>query len=205
MMKFKQRLLIIVLFVCIGILYVWVKIKRRNGYKNPLVKISNEENLLRALLLDTAFDFNNLDHSHEKPRILSKPKRTTIEGDRKDKLTKEIASVAQNTATTSNLRTKTSQSRHLISKKPAWQLWEDMVKVREVTQPGHEGTVKVDAIVKALQTAPVIELSVGFKGTQLKSSMFLKGNQRTVFKPKRLVSMKYSSTLPAHIVLLQSL
>ena len=182
----------IFLFVCIGIFYIWVKIKRRNGHRNPLVQVSNEENLLRSLLLDTAFDFNNLDHSHKKTRILSKDKRSTIKRSGKDKPTKEVVSLTRNTVTTGNLSTKKSLD---ILSKPAWQLWQEMVKVREVTQPGNEGQMKVDAIVKALQTAPVIQISVGYKGTQLKSTMFLKGNQRTVFKPKRLVGMNYTFSL----------
>ena len=182
MMKFKQRILVIFLFVCIGIFYVCVQIKRRNSRRNPLVQVSDEENVLRSLLLDTAFDFNNFDHSHKKTRILSKDRRNTIKRDENDKPTKEIVSLTRNTVTTSNLKTKRPDD---ILSKPAWELWQEIVKVREVTQPGHEGQMKVNAIVKALQTAPVIQISVGYKGTQLKSTMFLKGNQRTVFKPKR--------------------
>jgi hypothetical protein len=183
MTKFKQRVLVIFFFLCVGIFYLWSKIKARNSRRNPVVKISRDEYLLQSLLLDGAYDFNNLDHVHKNKRILSKDKRSTKATDRNEKLAKGIATITQNNRATSNLRTKSKQN--LILNKPAWLLWQDMVKEREVTQPGQEGKMKVDAIVKALQTVPVIQTSVGYKGTQLKASMFLKGNQRTVFKPKR--------------------
>ena len=190
MMKFRQRVLVIFIFVCIAIYYVWVKTKTRNSRGNPVVQISDDENLLKTLLLDGTFDFNNLDHIHKDKRILSKNKRGTQRLIENGKIAKEInIAVTQNTiATGSNfIRTKTTQS--LMLSKPAWELWQDMVKEREVTPPGQEGKMKVDAIVKALQTTPVIQMSVGYRGTQLKASMILKGNQRTVFKPKRSVTM----------------
>ena len=112
----------------------------------------------------------------------------------KDKSTTRVADKHRNNAkeTTKSVATSnTFKTKSLIpdkpSKKPVWELWQAMVKVTEVTEPGEEGQLKVDAIVKALQTAPIIQTSLGFRGTQLKASVFLKDNQRTVFKPKRFV------------------
>ncbi|XP_028394809.1 glycosaminoglycan xylosylkinase-like [Dendronephthya gigantea] len=180
MMKFKQRVIIISLFILIVFLYLWVKIKPRSNRENPVVQVSNEENLLRALLLDGAYDFNNLDHKHTGTSI---HKRTTEPEAKSDINTEKISATGVTIAATSNLKTKALKN--VVLHKTAWKLWQEMVKVNEVTQHGEEGTLKVNRIVKALQTAPIIQTSVGYKGTQLKTSMFLKGNQRTVFKPKR--------------------
>ena len=181
-MKFQQRLVILFVFICVGILYIWVKNKTRNGRRNPVVAASNDENLLRSLLLDGAFDFNN--HIHTDPKISSRDRRSTKTSDKT--ISKETVSVRHNIPTSNELKITTSQKNTAFNK-PAWQLWHEMVKEREVTQPGQEGMLRVDAIVKALQTQPVIQMSVGYRGTQLKASMFLQGKQRTVFKPKRLV------------------
>lgn len=183
MMKFKQRVLVIFFFLFILFLYLWAKIKLRSDRQNPIVPVSNDENLLRSLLLDGAYDLNSLDHKHA--GISSKNKRTTKAEGKSGIITKEISSTTRITVATSDLRTKALEN--VVSNREAWKLWQAMVKVNEVTQPGPAGTLKVNAIVKALQTAPIIQTSVGYKGTQLKTSMFLKGNQRTVFKPKRLV------------------
>ncbi|ESO98910.1 hypothetical protein LOTGIDRAFT_213698 [Lottia gigantea] len=40
------------------------------------------------------------------------------------------------------------------------------------------------AVLKALSTRPIIAADVGYKGTQLKMSLYLEGKQRTAFKPK---------------------
>lgn len=42
-------------------------------------------------------------------------------------------------------------------------------------------------ILAALSSAPIVNADVGYKGTQLKVSLVLKGGQRAVFKPKWLV------------------
>ena len=183
MMKFKQRIFVISCIVFLGVLYIWMKIKVRNSRRNPVVPALNDENLLRSLLLDGVYDINNLDHVHKVTSMLVKDKRSTKNEDGIDKNTKEHR--MSPAIATSVYRTKTVQDE--ILSRPAWELWREMVKEREVTQPGHEGTLKVKAIVKALQTAPVQLTSVGYRGTQLKATMFLNDNQRTVFKPKRLV------------------
>lgn len=183
MMKFKQRILVTLFIVCVGVLWIWVKVKARNSRRNPVVKVSEDENLLRSLLLDGAYDFNHLDHVHKSTRIMLKDKSTTVGADKNRNDAKETT---KSVATSNTFKTK-SLMLDKLSKKPVWELWQEMVKVTEVTEPGEEGQLKVDAIVKALQTAPIIQTSLGFRGTQLKASMFLKDNQRTVFKPKRFV------------------
>lgn len=42
-------------------------------------------------------------------------------------------------------------------------------------------------VLAALSSAPIVSADVGYKGTQLKVSLVLKGGQRAVFKPKWLV------------------
>ena len=187
MMKFKQRVIVVLFITCIGVMWIWVKIKARNSQRNPIVRVSEDENLLRSLLLDGTYDFNYLDHVHKNTRMMFKDRRSTQEIDNHGDITKKRT---QNIATSNTDTIKTKISPRLMldkPSKPVWEFWQEMVKVREVTEPGEEGQTKVDAIVKVLQTAPIIQTSVGYKGTQLKASMFLKGNQRIVFKPKRFV------------------
>lgn len=165
--------------------YVWVKIKAKNSRGNPIVLGLNEENWLRSLSLDDAYDFNNLHNVHKSPIIISKSKLTIKTTDKETIISKEVIEKTRNDLTTSNVRTKNSQDFNVT--KPPWELWQDMVRETELTERGSEGKSKLNAIVKALQTSPIIQMSVGYRGTQLKASMFLKGSQKIVFKPKRLV------------------
>lgn len=66
-----------------------------------------------------------------------------------------------------------------------WKIWPDWVKPNQLYPREEFHSFKMDSILTALATYPVTLFDVGYRGTQLKASMHLEGNQRTVFKPKR--------------------
>ncbi|EDO44241.1 predicted protein [Nematostella vectensis] len=63
-----------------------------------------------------------------------------------------------------------------------WQLWKDMVTSRHLTPSGKQ---EVNLILDALSYKPIVAAGVGYKGTQLKATLLLEGNQKVVFKPGR--------------------
>ena len=181
MMKFKQRIAAILCVVTIGIPYLWIKYKS-SSLRHPVVEVYGES-LLRTLVLDREFDFNNLDHRHENPKISAAVRRSTSQMD-SSKL--QIVQA----------RVFSSENRVIVSQKPLaeepvvgnpWDLWNGMVTETRISPNGTVGGVQVNAILKSLRTSSIVKVGVGFRGSQLKASMFLEGNQRTVFKPKRLV------------------
>lgn len=175
MMKFKQRVLATLCVVMIGIPYLWIRYRSSSSRKYPVVE-NREENLLHALLLDSAFDLNNLDHRHENTKVLRTLRQSnSLENDKRSKTTKvdqEFTSTVPKT------------TERLVIDNP-WEVWKGMVTETRVSSNGTLGLLQVKAILKALRTAAIVDVGVGYRGSQLKASMFLEGNQRTVFKPKR--------------------
>ena len=67
-----------------------------------------------------------------------------------------------------------------------WNTWVNPDYLYPIT--GFESS-EMKLILKALTTSPVVSFGLGHKGTQLKTSMNLLEQQRTVFKPMRYDSM----------------
>ena len=65
-----------------------------------------------------------------------------------------------------------------------WAIWEKWVTPNYLYPEDAFWSHDMDYIINALATAPITSFGVGYKGTQLKATMFL-GKQRTVFKPMR--------------------
>ena len=66
-----------------------------------------------------------------------------------------------------------------------WKIWSNWVREDVLYPNGVLHSTEMDLILRGLSSYPVTRLDVGYKGTQLKASMYLEGGQRTVFKPMR--------------------
>lgn len=62
-----------------------------------------------------------------------------------------------------------------------WKVAASWVTHRQLVPPK---APEIGAILKEMATAPILKADVGHKGTQLKMTFMLQGNQRVVFKPK---------------------
>ena len=195
MMKFKHRITAVVCVIMIGIPYFWFKYKW-SPQRSPVVKIY-EEALLQTLLLDDAFDFNKLDHRHENTRLSRTARRSTSfetggshTTSSKHTIESTISTLRANAIPFTVKRTtlQTPMVADTANRNP-WEIWKGMVTLigTKVTPNGTLGSLQVNAVLKALRSFPIVNVGVGFKGSQLKASMFLEGSQRTVFKPKRFV------------------
>ena len=71
--------------------------------------------------------------------------------------------------------------------KDPWMIWASWVKPKVFYSPDVFWSEEMNSILHALATSPVTSLELGHRGTQLKATMYLQGDQRTVFKPKRCV------------------
>ena len=71
-----------------------------------------------------------------------------------------------------------------VKQKNPWAIWERWVKPNYLYPEDAFWSHDMDYIIDAMATAPITSFGVGYKGTQLKATMFL-GKQRTVFKPMR--------------------
>ncbi|XP_013381494.1 glycosaminoglycan xylosylkinase isoform X1 [Lingula anatina] len=69
---------------------------------------------------------------------------------------------------------------HKIKGSP-WEIAASWVTSRRIHP---EEAPEMGAILNALATRPIMAADVGFKGTQLKMTLVLEGNQKAVFKPK---------------------
>ena len=66
-----------------------------------------------------------------------------------------------------------------------WKMWRGWVKPDVFYAPDDFWSSEMTTLIHALATTPITLLDLGHRGTQLKATMYLQGEQRTVFKPKR--------------------
>lgn len=66
-----------------------------------------------------------------------------------------------------------------------WRIWSNWVEPDVLYPEGTFYSNDMNLIFEAIATYPITLFDVGYRGTQLKASMYLHGNQRTVFKPMR--------------------
>ena len=66
-----------------------------------------------------------------------------------------------------------------------WNMWERWPQTDAVLPEGVYDTKNLSTLLQAMAVAPVDRLDVGYRGTQLKASLHLRGGQVAVFKPKR--------------------
>ncbi len=67
-----------------------------------------------------------------------------------------------------------------------WKVWGRWVSEDYFYPEGAFNSSEMNSILQALAMSQITEFGLGYKGTQLKTTMML-GHQRTVFKPKRYV------------------
>ena len=66
-----------------------------------------------------------------------------------------------------------------------WEIWAKWVN-SEVLYPNDVFySSDMDMILRALSNYPIKSFDVGYRGTQLKATLHLTGNQKAVFKPRR--------------------
>lgn len=66
-----------------------------------------------------------------------------------------------------------------------WGMWLRWPQTEAVLPDGIYDTKNLSMLLQAMALAPIDQLDVGYKGTQLKASVLLRGGQMVVFKPKR--------------------
>ena len=76
-----------------------------------------------------------------------------------------------------------------------WKTWFSWVHPDVLYPSGKFYSSDMDNILSALSSYKINKFDIGYKGTQLKTSMFLEGNQRTVFKPKRYIPFYISGIM----------
>ena len=69
-----------------------------------------------------------------------------------------------------------------------WEVWSSWVEPTILFRTNNFYSPEMGNILSALSSYPVTRFDVGHRGTQLKTTMYLKGGQKTVFKPKRLIN-----------------
>ena len=66
-----------------------------------------------------------------------------------------------------------------------WDIWARWVNSEVLYPAGVFYSSDMDMILRALSTYPIKSFDVGYRGTQLKATLHLIGNQKAVFKPRR--------------------
>ncbi len=66
-----------------------------------------------------------------------------------------------------------------------WEIWREWVEPDSLYPIGAFHSSEMNHILITMATSPITSFDLGYKGTQLKATALL-GQQRTVFKPKRL-------------------
>ncbi len=79
-----------------------------------------------------------------------------------------------------------------ISHTSPWKVWSSWVQLQPtiLVNSNNFYSSEMNSIISALSSYPITKFDLGHRGTQLKTTMFLKGDQQTVFKPKRLVIVR---------------
>jgi len=67
----------------------------------------------------------------------------------------------------------------------AWQVWRSWPNSKQLYEEQHFSSNQMADILHHMVTAPIVNLDVGHRGTQLKALVTLQGDQLAVFKPKR--------------------
>merc|ERR1712080_682187 len=75
----------------------------------------------------------------------------------------------------------------------AWDIWKDMITKRTLT---HQSEVAVNIILNEMMTSQILLADIGYKGTQLKAHLTLRGPHNAVFKPKRYERTKILGGTP---------
>ena len=73
----------------------------------------------------------------------------------------------------------------LIDYTSVWDMWLSWPQAEAILPEGVYDIKNMSTLLQAMAVAPVDQMDVGYKGTQLKASLHLKGGQMAVFKPKR--------------------
>ena len=72
-----------------------------------------------------------------------------------------------------------------------WKVWSELAKPTVLYPSNGLHSPYMDNILHALATYRVTKFDVVHSGSQLKATMYLRGNQHTIFKPMRLESTEY--------------
>lgn len=161
-MKYRQRIVLIVTVIVVAFIYIYLQISlernKRIGHKS-----------------NGHLDERNLETKDNKDHVTQAPNHVT-----------EVK-----THVTATL--KTSPQTHVPSSLPSdftkpWRVWSSWVQSDVLYSNTSFYSDDMNMILNAMSTYPVTSFDVGYKGTQLKASMYLKGNQKTVFKPMRYMS-----------------
>lgn len=101
--------------------------------------------------------------------------------------TATITSSSRDTHTTSSTYSTSPKNytKNLTSPSEIWKMWGGWVKPDVFYAPDDFWSSEMTTLIHALATTPITLLELGHRGTQLKATMYLQGEQRTVFKPKR--------------------
>ena len=73
----------------------------------------------------------------------------------------------------------------LIDYTSVWDMWMRWPHSDAILPEGVYDMKNITTLLQAMAVAPVERMDVGYRGTQLKASLHLKGGQVAVFKPKR--------------------
>ena len=183
-MKLKLRLVFCVLVVCVLGPFLWL----RSLYSDEVYPLVTEN-------LDEPLEFSRIDLRHN-----DKIKRTSKSNNQKSDLERS-----------ENAEKPTSKKKRSASDKDEkedsedtvdagdyefndpWQLWTAMVKNRQLTSKGDRDNDDVSMIVEAMAYKPIVAAGIGYRGTQLKATLILEGNQKVVFKPMRYFYRSKSS------------
>lgn len=180
-MKFKQRIFVVFVVVLVSFVFIWTKMEEKKTALYPVISLTNKHSVLNTLQLDKQYDINNFDLVYRN----TKPLPTNAKRNENKRKSVGKALTKLNIANVTSNEIKTINSRISDVEKDPWKLWQEMVRERAITSRGYDATTNLRTIIKALQTFPITQTNVGYRGTQLKASMILKGNQQVVFKPKR--------------------
>lgn len=181
-MKFKERFAFCLCVVCLLVPFLWLRWQISDDNKHPLMlSVSDTQSLMDGM------DFNRMDHTHRHQRSSDQTLRSSSE--RTDHIKPNLSFEGKEKKELGNVDPGEESKRNNANDDvdyeydDPWTLWKDMVKSREVTSPNDADSMNM--ILEAMMYKPIVAAGVGYRGTQLKASLFLEGKQRVVFKPKR--------------------
>ena len=102
-----------------------------------------------------------------------------------------VTDVSHDNKPTVSEHTQNASLNTLSTGQDPWDVWLKLVEPTVLYPSNGLHSPYMDSILNALATYPVTLFDVGHKGTQLKATMYLHGNQRTVFKPMRCRILYY--------------
>lgn len=173
-MKLKQRVLLCVCLICILIPCLWLKsLYQEQGH--PLISDRPSQ------ILDETLNFNRIDLIHDASSSLKRNKRTIESNYQKSN------PYLQNNGSVEDYSKDKKDNIEPTDYEfsDPWQIWSAMVKSRQLTPKEGRHSDDVGMILEALSYKPIIGAGIGHRGTQLKATLILEGNQKVVFKPMR--------------------